>query len=88
MRPHRNDQSTRKIDRDQKINSRSMSSRSLSNSNVISKYYFCHYKNAMYMGGMNSFQKNGMGILLYDNGSSVICNHKNDFKHGHHIIYS
>jgi hypothetical protein len=42
----------------------------------------------MYMGGMNSFQKNGLGILIHDNGSSVICTHKNDFKHGHHIIYS
>lgn len=41
----------------------------------------------MYMGGMKSFTKNGTGIILHDNGASVVCSHYNDFKHGHHVIY-
>lgn len=62
-------------------------SRSLSNSQVENKFYFCHYKNAMYMGGMKSFHRNGEGIIIHDNGTSVVCSHYNDFKHGHNIAY-
>lgn len=41
----------------------------------------------MYMGGMKSFNKHGRGILIHDNGASVVCNYYNDFKHGHNIVY-
>lgn len=50
--------------------------------------YFCHYRNAMYMGGVKNFKKEGKGILLHDNGLSVICFHLNDVMHGHNIFYS
>lgn len=33
---------------------------------------FCHYNNAVYMGGMSSSQKHGKGLLLHDDGASVI----------------
>lgn len=41
----------------------------------------------MYMGGMKSFQRNGYGVIIHDNGASVFCSHYNDFKHGHNITY-
>ncbi len=49
--------------------------------------YFCHYKNAMYMGGMKSFKKNGRGIAIHDDGTSIVTCYLNDFKHGHNIYY-
>ncbi len=33
--------------------------------------YF-HYNNAIYMGGMVSYKRNGNGILLIDDGTSMI----------------
>lgn len=57
-------------------------------SQLATTLYFCHYRNAMYMGGVKSFKKQGKGILLHDNGLSVICSHFNDLMHGHNIFYS
>jgi hypothetical protein len=88
MRKSRDTSNVKRKEADSKNRSRSTSARSLSNSQVESKYYFCHYKNAMYMGGMKSFEKHGLGILLHDDGYSVVCNHHNDLKHGHQIVYS
>lgn len=51
-----------------------------------SSHYFCHYKNAMYMGGIKSFQKHGRGIIIHDNGASVISEYHNDMKNGHNIV--
>lgn len=74
--------------------SRSVSKSKLSTSNVAlhhtlagSSLYFCHYKNAMYMGGIKSFKKDGRGILLHDNGQSVITSYSNDLLHGHNIFF-
>lgn len=53
-----------------------------------STLYFCHYKNAMYMGGIKSFKKDGKGILIHDCGVSVITNYMNDLMHGHNIFFS
>lgn len=53
-----------------------------------STLYFCHYKNAMYMGGIKSFKKDGKGILIHDCGVSVITNYLNDLMHGHNIFFS
>lgn len=53
-----------------------------------SNVYFCHEKNGMYMGGVNSFQKNGKGIIIHDNGVSAITSYYNDLKHGHNIYFS
>lgn len=51
-------------------------------------FYFYHYRNAMYMGGVKNFRKDGKGILIHDNGLSVVCQHFNDLMHGHNIFYS
>ena len=60
---------------------------SSSQKNLQSDTYFCHFKNAMYMGGIKAFQKNGRGILIHDNGVSSITSHQNDMKHGHNVIF-
>jgi hypothetical protein len=52
-----------------------------------SNVYFCHYKNAMYMGGIKAFKKDGKGILLHDNGISAITSYLNDQLHGHNIFF-
>jgi hypothetical protein len=62
-------------------------SQSPNNSNN-STLYFCHYKNAMYMGGIKSFKKDGKGILIHDCGLSVVTNYLNDLMHGHNIFFS
>lgn len=49
--------------------------------------YFCHFKNGMYMGGINAFQKNGTGIFLHDNGTSALTQYHNDFIHGHNVYF-
>jgi hypothetical protein len=41
----------------------------------------------MYMGGIKTFKKEGKGILLHDNGTSVISSYYNDLLHGHNIFY-
>jgi len=54
---------------------------------TTSALYYCHYKNAMYMGGIKSFKKDGRGILLHDNGISVLTSYYNDLLHGHNIFF-
>ena len=49
--------------------------------------YFCHFKNAMYMGGIKAFQKNGKGVLVHDNGASAFTSYHNDMRHGHNVIF-
>ncbi len=39
------------------------------------------------MGGIKTFKKEGKGILLHDNGTSVISSYYNDLLHGHNIFY-
>ncbi len=41
----------------------------------------------MYMGGIKSFKKDGRGILLHDNGLSVLTSYSNDMMHGHNIFF-
>lgn len=52
-----------------------------------SNLYYCHYKNAMYMGGIKSFKKDGKGILLHDDGISALTSYYNDLLHGHNIFF-
>ena len=52
---------------------------------VHSSVYFCHYRNGMYMGGINAFQRHGRGIIIHDEGVSGIVNYYNDLKHGHNV---
>ena len=58
-----------------------------STSRVTSSLYYCHYRNAMYMGGIKSFKKDGRGIMLHDYGVSVITSYYNDLMHGHNIFF-
>lgn len=84
----RNTQLTNSSKKTEPISRSRSKSKSLSSNQVENKFYFCHYKNAMYMGGMKSFHRNGYGIIIHDNGSSSICSHYHDFKHGHNIVFS
>lgn len=52
-----------------------------------SDYYYCHLNNAMYMGGIKAFQKHGRGVIIHDDGTSVISSYFNDFRHGQNIFY-
>jgi hypothetical protein len=67
---------------------RSLSPPPVSHQSQSSSLYFCHYRNAMYMGGVKNFKKEGKGILLHDNGLSVICSHANDNMHGHNVFFA
>jgi len=55
---------------------------------VTNQMYFCHYRNAMYMGPVKNFKKDGKGILIHDNGLSLISNYSNDLMHGHNVFYA
>lgn len=57
-------------------------------SQVSSNLYFCHFKNAMYMGGIKAFQRNGKGILLHDDGTNLISSYYNDLLHGHNVFFT
>jgi hypothetical protein len=70
-----------------KLMSTNRSNQSSAQANSTVSIYFCHYKNAMYMGGIKSFKKEGRGILLHDNGTSVISSYYNDLLHGHNIFF-
>ena len=50
-----------------------------------SSLYYCHYKNATYMGGIKAFKKEGRGILLHDNGLCAVTSYHNDLSHGHNV---
>jgi len=42
----------------------------------------------MYMGGIKSYKKDGRGILIHDNGISILSSYLNDHLHGHNIIFA
>lgn len=52
-----------------------------------SNRYYCHYSNALYMGGMDSFKKNGYGIMLMDSGTCAITCYSHDTPVETHIIF-
>jgi len=58
------------------------------NHSKANNLYFCHYRNAMYMGPVKNFKKEGKGILIHDNGTSLLCSHLSDLLHGHNILFS
>lgn len=55
--------------------SSSKNSLSQSKDSLSQDPYFCHYRNAMYMGRVKVFQKDGRGILLHDDGTSAITSY-------------
>ena len=59
-----------------------------SNNLISSNLYFCHYRNAVYMGPVKNFKKEGKGILLHDNGTSLLCHYQNDHLHGLNLLFS
>ena len=50
------------------------------------KSYF-HYNNAIYMGEMVSYKRNGIGIMLYDEGTSAIMETNYESLTGHSIFF-
>lgn len=48
--------------------------------------YFCHYKNAMYMGSTKIFQRDGRGIMLHDDGTSALTSYEKDMLHGYNLL--
>jgi hypothetical protein len=46
-----------------------------------------HYNNAIYMGGMVSYKRNGSGILLMDEGTSAITEYCYDSLSGQNIYF-
>jgi hypothetical protein len=57
------------------------------NTRLLSEKTYVHYNNATYMGGMTSYKRNGQGILLLDDGSSIISEYCFDSLTGHNIIF-
>lgn len=57
------------------------------NKQLESDVYFCHYKNAMYMGGIKAFQKHGKGIMVHDCGASILTSYHHDMRHGHNVVF-
>jgi hypothetical protein len=57
------------------------------NARLLSERTYVHYNNATYMGGMASYKRNGQGILLLDDGSSIISEYCFDSMTGHNIIF-
>lgn len=45
---------------------------------LYSNRYYCHYSNAVYMGGADSFKKSGPGLLFLDSGACAITNHSHN----------
>ena len=69
---------------------RDSSNRSLSpgRSNPNNKsLYFCHYKNGMFMGSVDCFQKHGFGLMLHDNGTSMLSSCYKDMLNGDNVAY-
>ena len=69
--------------------SREHSRRSLSaRPNPTSKHlYFCHYRNGMYMGQVQNFQRHGSGMVLHDNGTTILSSYYQDMLHGDNLVF-
>lgn len=78
---------SRSIEKSRNTSSTPQKSQQVRKANSESDYYYCHFKNAIYMGGIKAFQKHGRGIMLYDDGVSAVTSYFNDFKNGHNIYY-
>lgn len=55
--------------------SRNASPNRFTTASQIKPIYFCHYRNAMYMGGVRINDRHGYGIVLHDNGCSAVTTH-------------
>lgn len=48
--------------------------------------FFMHYNNGIYMGGMNAFKRNGPGLLLLDDGTSLLSDYCFDSLTNHNVL--
>ncbi len=48
---------------------------------------FMHYNNALYMGDMISYKRNGTGIIVTDEGTSAIVDYCYDSMVGHNVFF-
>jgi|JI6StandDraft_1071083.scaffolds.fasta_scaffold11543_3 hypothetical protein len=67
-------------------NSSSKAGLSQSKDPLFQETYFCHYRNAMYMGSTKIFQRDGRGILLHDDGTSALTSYEKDMLHGYNLM--
>lgn len=62
-------------------------SASKSRANLVTKHlYFCHYRNGMYMGQVQNFQKHGLGMVIHDNGASVLSSYYQDMLDDYNLV--
>lgn len=48
---------------------------------------YMHYNNAIFMGDMTSYKRNGTGVMLTDDGTSAIMDYCYDTPTGHNIFF-
>ena len=61
--------------------------RNHSNSKLQAEKIYMHYNNAIYMGTMTSYKRNGQGMILLDDGTSGIIETCYDTLVGHNIFF-
>lgn len=57
------------------------------NTRLESERTYVHYNNGIYMGGVTSYKRNGQGIMLLDDGTSIISEYCFDSMTGHNVIF-
>lgn len=57
------------------------------NHRLESEKSFVHYNNAIYMGAMVSYKRNGKGMMLLDDGTSIVSEYCFDTMTGHNVIF-
>ena len=72
--------------RSKDITSSSISPSKSKNNLTTKNVYFCHYRNAMYMGQAKNFQKDGLGMLIHDNGTVILSKYHLDMLHEYNLI--
>ena len=65
----------------------SMEGKTYFSKKVKSLKTYVHYNNAIYMGGMVSFKRNGGGVLLQDDGTSAIIDSNYDSLTEHSVFF-
>jgi hypothetical protein len=57
------------------------------NARIKHERCYMHYNNAVYMGDMISYKRSGQGLLLLDDGTSMVTDYRYDSMVGHNVIY-
>jgi hypothetical protein len=61
--------------------------RGVMNCKLKSDRQYMHYNNAIYMGGMTSFKRNGVGLMLWDDGTSAVIDSCFDSLTSHSLFF-